>query len=166
MDDSIKHAYAFDSSILCRQRFTLINVTFADRLTLALSAAVMTPVKLAESLGVTVQAVSQVLSGSTKAMTAANCARAARILSVDAYWLATGDGEMRPAGVVQDTMALSEEERDFIIAMRVLDPRDRLELVAQLMAKAASQVAHLEALLGRQSERSGPALAQVLPIRR
>lgn len=126
----------------------------------------MTPVKLAEALGVTHQAVSQVLSGATKAMTAANCARTARILSVDAFWLATGEGEMKPAQVVQDTMALSEEERDVIVALRVLDPRDRLELVTQLMTKAASQVAQLEALLGRQLERAGPALAQVLPIRR
>lgn len=166
MDHSIKHAYAFGASILFEQGSTLADVTFSERLSLALSAAVMTPVKLAEELGVTVQAVSQVLSGSTKAMTAANCAKTARILSVDAYWLATGEGEMKPAQAVQDNMALSEEERDVIVALRVLDPRDRLELVAQLMAKAAAQVAQLEALLGRQSERALPALAQVRPIRR
>ncbi len=39
----------------------------------------------------------QMLTGSSKALTAENTAKAARFLRVDWYWLATGEGEMEPA---------------------------------------------------------------------
>lgn len=52
---------------------------------------------LADAISATPQAISQVLKGETKALTAENNARAARFLKVDAYWLATGEGEPKPA---------------------------------------------------------------------
>jgi transcriptional regulator with XRE-family HTH domain len=50
--------------------------------------------QLGEALGVSAAAISQVLTGSTRAMTAENTAKAARFLGVSIYWLATGEGPM------------------------------------------------------------------------
>ena len=47
---------------------------------------------LARALGVTVQAVGQVITGKTLAFKAKNSAQAAQFLAVSAHWLATGEG--------------------------------------------------------------------------
>lgn len=72
--------------------------TFAERLEEALRIGGKDRQQLADALGISVQAVSQVLLGKTKAMTAENCARAARLTGVDTFWLATGSGEPTLAG--------------------------------------------------------------------
>jgi hypothetical protein len=64
--------------IVCKLAF----MTFGDRLDSALSLAQVDRAVLAEELGISVQAVGQVISGKTKAMTAGNCAMAARLLKV------------------------------------------------------------------------------------
>lgn len=76
--------------------------TFADRLARALEASGKSRGDLARvlrsskgSLGISDSAIGQLLDGSSKSMTAENCARAARFLEVNHYWLATGDGAMR-----------------------------------------------------------------------
>jgi hypothetical protein len=54
---------------------------------------------LADGLCISYQAVMKYSSGTSKAFTAANNARAARVLQVDPDWLALGDGEMRTGRV-------------------------------------------------------------------
>lgn len=49
---------------------------------------------LAEYLGVTGSAISQAMKGQTR-FNACNSARAARMLGVDLYWFATGEGQPR-----------------------------------------------------------------------
>lgn len=76
--------------------------TFGNRLQTALGAANKTRAGLAKvlrssdgSMGVSASAVGQVINGQSGAMNAENTLRAARFLSVSAYWLATGEGQMR-----------------------------------------------------------------------
>jgi hypothetical protein len=54
---------------------------------------------LAAKLGTTYQAVMKLDAGTSKAFSAANNARAARLLEVDPDWLALGEGEMRTGRV-------------------------------------------------------------------
>lgn len=67
-----------------------MNTTYGQRLEKALQAAQKDRQQLADALGVSVQAISQVIVGKTKALTAENSARAARYLKADWHWLATG----------------------------------------------------------------------------
>jgi len=68
---------------------------FGDRLAKALALADESRDGLASALGISVQAISQVVTGASKAMSAENTVNAARHLSVSAIWLATGQGEPR-----------------------------------------------------------------------
>lgn len=63
--------------------------------------------KLAAALGISVQAVGGVLNGSQKAFAPDNSARAARFLKVDHFWLATGEGEPRAAGLSEEALAFA-----------------------------------------------------------
>lgn len=72
-------------------RRTLEGVTFGDRLNTALTIARKTRRELAEHLGISEQAVGQVINGQTISLSAENAARAARLLECSAYWLATGE---------------------------------------------------------------------------
>lgn len=71
-------------------------VEYKDRLTQALALARRSTKDLQEHLGVSYQAMKKLENGKTKAFSAENNARAARFLDVDAYWLATGEGQPRP----------------------------------------------------------------------
>lgn len=64
---------------------------YGERLASALQAARKSREELAAACEISVQAISQVLTGKTKALTAENNARAAQFLGADPYWLATGD---------------------------------------------------------------------------
>lgn len=68
---------------------------YGRRLAEALELAGWARGQLAKELGVSAQAVGQVLTGATAAFTAANSARASRLLGVDSHWLATGEGVPR-----------------------------------------------------------------------
>lgn len=70
--------------------------TYGERLEEALRIAGRERKELCAAIDITLQALGQVISGKTKALTAANSARAARFLKVDHFWLATGEGEPRP----------------------------------------------------------------------
>lgn len=54
---------------------------------------------LADQLGISVQAVGQVLSGKTKALTAENHEKAALALGCSGFWLATGAGHLESASI-------------------------------------------------------------------
>ncbi|MCY0854299.1 helix-turn-helix domain-containing protein [Cupriavidus sp. D39] len=68
--------------------------TYGQRLEQALTTSGKDRQQLADDIGISVQAVSQVLLGKTKALTAENSARAAKFLGVDSFWLATGAGSL------------------------------------------------------------------------
>jgi transcriptional regulator with XRE-family HTH domain len=98
--------------------------TFAERLALALTAKGCSRTDLARALrsskgtmGISATAVSLLLSGDSKSMTAENAARAAKLLGVDLYWLCTGEGSMLsaapPAGLLTD---------ELLRALAVADP--------------------------------------------
>lgn len=82
----------------------LAFVEYADRLALAMKLAHTDRAALADGIGVSVQAIGQVLKGETKALTALNNAKAARFLAVGAYWLATGEGEPREAAALRESL--------------------------------------------------------------
>lgn len=67
-----------------------------DRIKQALELANKTASNLQKELGVSPAAMTYLLDGSTKSFNAANNAKAARFLDVDAFWLATGEGSPRP----------------------------------------------------------------------
>lgn len=74
-------------------------MTYGKRLKEALALAGVSRQKLADDMGLSVQAVGMVITGKTVAMTAENNSRAAQLLAVSADWLATGDGPMVNQGV-------------------------------------------------------------------
>lgn len=98
---------------------------FADRLKDAISLAGSPPVAdLARvlvngdgQLGASEQAVYAALKGTTKSFTAENCARAARFLGVDGYWLATGVGHAKR----QDPQSLDPDQTYVVEKMRTLN---------------------------------------------
>lgn len=69
-------------------------LSYGQRLAHALELAGRSKSDLARSLGVAAQSVGQVISGASKALSAENHSRAARLLGVDDLWLATGEGEV------------------------------------------------------------------------
>ncbi len=71
-------------------------MTYGDRLNDALQQSGKGRRELASSIGISVQAVGDVINGKTKALTAENNANAARFLSVNPSWLATGKGHRSP----------------------------------------------------------------------
>lgn len=72
--------------------------TYGSRLNAALERKKRSRADLAKAIGRTPQAIGQVINGMTKALTAANNSLAAIYLDVNPHWLATGEGEMLPAG--------------------------------------------------------------------
>lgn len=80
----------------------LAFMTYGSRLKQALTDAKRSRAELAQHLGMTVQAVGQVITGGrsgNQTFTASNNVKAAAYLRVDAHWLATGEGSAR---LVQD----------------------------------------------------------------
>lgn len=115
---------------------------YGERLGKAMELAGKDRSQLAVALGVSSQAVGQVIRGDTSALTAANNARAARFLEVDAFWLATGEGEPRTP-MMMERLALSAQA---VYIGRLLDAiddyakRDRAyALVVQLLEFGADQ---------------------------
>jgi SOS-response transcriptional repressor LexA len=80
--------------------------TYGSRLLIAMEARNATRKDLAAALGVSVQAVGDVLRGKSSAFTAENNAKAAQFLRVDPNWLATGEG-----GIDAATLFLSESNQ-------------------------------------------------------
>lgn len=66
-------------------------MSYADRIRLALEKSGRTRSALATALGVSSQAITYVLQGKTKSLSATNNALAAGFLGVDPHWLATGE---------------------------------------------------------------------------
>ena len=60
----------------------------------------------AGKVGISVQAISQVIVGKTKALTSENHEKAVRALGCDGYWLATGEGEMVAPALIPFSLEL------------------------------------------------------------
>jgi transcriptional regulator with XRE-family HTH domain len=117
-------------------------------------------VQLAAACNISKQAVGQLLLGKSADMKALNCALAAKYLGVDCVWLAAGEGEML-ATKQEENMPLSQQEKDVIVALRVLGEQERAALMRQVVDLARSQMGQLQALIERQDSS-----ATVLPIKR
>lgn len=89
-------------------------MTYGMRLNEAIGLAKTDRKTLAASLGVSVQAIGDVINGKTKAFTAENNANAARALKVDAHWLATGSGDPRPGRQIVAAAPSRRSEEDAI----------------------------------------------------
>jgi len=89
--------------------------TYGDRLEHALQFSGISRKDLCLAIGVTLQALGQVLSGKTKALTSENSAKAARFLKIDHYWLATGQGQIIDTASHQ---SLSECDKNLLAAWR------------------------------------------------
>ena len=73
--------------------------TFGGRLQWAIDEAGISPAELARALGLTSTAISKLRHGTSKSMSPHNLFRAAWVLGVDPYWLATGRGSPGRNGV-------------------------------------------------------------------
>lgn len=97
-------------SIVADSACYVAAMTFPQRLAQALQLSGMKQSELAEAMGVKKQTISSYLTakrdGEDRAMSASNAAKAARILKVDHYWLATGEGDPRPT-LLMERLALS-----------------------------------------------------------
>lgn len=69
-------------------------MNYGTRLKQALAATGKSRKQLGEAMGITVQAIGDVINAKSNAFTAENHARAAAFIGVNPFWLATGDGEM------------------------------------------------------------------------
>jgi transcriptional regulator with XRE-family HTH domain len=140
----LKHASRLCSSMLsrrfhqgCKLSFTM---EFGKRLEEALRIAGKERKDLADALGVSAQAIGQVIKGDTKALTAENCARAARFLGVDFYWLATGDG----TPIAADFARLDAYESNLVTNFRQLSPEDQRTLLISVngRVRSAADITH------------------------
>lgn len=109
------------------------TTTFGERLEEALRLAKKDRQQLADALGISVQAVSQVIVGKTKALTAENAARASLHLGVDMLWLCTGEGEST-ASVVEGK---NQARWPFLVPREVIDllTDDQLHSLDAVMAE-------------------------------
>lgn len=109
---------------------------FSERLEEALRIGGKDRQQLADALGISIQAVSQILLGKTKAMTAENCVRAARLTGVDSFWLATGSGDATTPGsnATQWPFRTTFEEYERLSA----DQKKSLDTVVSEFIKSAS----------------------------
>lgn len=71
--------------------------TYGTRLKIALDRKEKDRAWLADRLGISVQAVGQVMTGKTRAFAVENHERAVRELGCSGFWLATGEGDINDA---------------------------------------------------------------------
>lgn len=107
--------------------------TYGERLDVALSRSGKDRAQLSQGIGVSVQAIGQVIAGKTKALTAENSARAAKFLGVDHYWLATGEGDIGSSSANQEWpfVGLSKTE------WQSIPKEDQEEVISLAKMKAA-----------------------------
>lgn len=148
--------------------------TFADRLAQALADSGKDRSELASvlrspkgQLGISASAIGQLLDGKSKSMTAENCARAARFLSVNQYWLATGDGPRLESPVATDTPA-HEPPGQYLTPDQVLGQfGDLLARVPESIRSSVADVLHAWAKAGGSAgdDDRRQALAALLQVR-
>lgn len=105
-------------------------LTFAERLSKALLHGQLSAVQLASRLGVTRQAIENAEKGRSNSLSAENCARAARVLGVNWYWLATGEEEMTSPGQAPAPHPVQE----LLSRQSLFSPRSQKTLETLLLA--------------------------------
>ena len=90
----LKHTCQNHASILFANSINIYAMSYGQRLQKALDHAQVSRLDLAAALGISVQAVGQVITGKSVSFTAENHSRAAEFLRVNHFWLATGEGAM------------------------------------------------------------------------
>lgn len=121
-------------------------MTFGRRLETALHKRKMSRTALAAAVGINRVSISQVISGDSKAMSAENCARAARALQVNHFWLATGEGEMTDPSPTQGPPNIETVLRTLAQHLAAT-PRDRLPSIGKLLEGMAQAGGATEAYL-------------------
>lgn len=107
------------------------GMSYGSRLAEALLIADKSRRELASSIGVSVQAIGQIINSDESMLNAANSAQAARYLRVDHHWLATGEGEARPRPLLSplafdlarafDRVPAEQRDRIYAMAMSLVD---------------------------------------------
>lgn len=82
-------------------------MNYGERLQAAMTHARKARKDVARALGITAQAVGDVVRGKSRAFTAENSAKAAVFLGVSAHWLSTGEGDMIPSAGTSTLSALT-----------------------------------------------------------
>lgn len=141
-------------------------MTFGRRLEMALHKRKMTRTALAAAVGISRVSISQVISGSSNAMSAENCARAARALQVNQYWLATGEGEMTDREATQGPPDIETVLNTLALHLSAT-PKDRLPSIGKLLegmaqsgGAAAAYLSGLLALIGSKPTPSWESIAR------
>jgi phage repressor protein C with HTH and peptisase S24 domain len=100
----LNHSSLINATIVIFKRVSIATmVDYSERLKLALKQSGLTIQMLADALGISYQATKKAVDGKTKAFTAANSLKAARVMGVSPDWLATGEGEVKgPLRSVQE----------------------------------------------------------------
>jgi len=116
---------------------------YKDRLEKAMKHAGVDLAMFASTLGISYQAVKKIVDGKSSAFTAANNSKAAKFLSVNTDWLATGEGEMFRTDAQPDKQIaapkielLSSEQilKGLAACIADIDPGSRDELAPMLSA--------------------------------
>lgn len=137
-------------------------MTYGARLQTAMDDAKVDRKTLAGKLGITVQALGQVLGGKTKALDALHHTEAALYLRCDPLWLAAGGRRPVAPGVALTAeeeratydrlpAGLRTLERDIVLSVRELPSRRQTEIRDAVMAEARQYIADMKEL----SERHG-----------
>jgi transcriptional regulator with XRE-family HTH domain len=129
-----------ESTRIFRSDVKFAAMEFSDRLAYALSFADKSRRELADHLGISMQAVSQVLNGVNKNMNAENTIRAARFLKVSSWWLATGEGP--PIGRDALCEALSSEAISYAVEWDSMSEPERAQFKLLLAAVRVAPTGH------------------------
>lgn len=116
--------------------------TYGERLGQAMRFAKKERKDLAHAIGTTVQAVGAVINGKTTAFTTENNANAAAFLKINAYWLATGKGEMLPcvtSEAPQTSVASLEQALEIVSRAMLLSDELTLDQVRPLLVRLVDQ---------------------------
>ena len=113
-------------------------MSYQKRLALAMrqSESYTTATKLAQAMGCSPQAVSLVLSGSSKSFGATNHSKASALLHVVPTWLANGEGPMRGITDTPQEGKGSAQRDPVLDDLGVLEPEDADVWRAQIRAAA------------------------------
>jgi hypothetical protein len=116
-------------------------LTYSQRLTSAMGSSSAQTKQMADSLGLTRQAITKVVEGKSKAFSVENHFAVADYLKVSPRWLATGEGSMRvdPVGPVR-----LEDALPVVLDAISRIPPIRWDSVSKMMEKVVSDPASRE----------------------
>lgn len=133
-------------------------MTYGARLQIAMDEAKVNRKTLAGKLGISVQALGQVLGGKPKALDALHHTEAALYLRCDALWLAAGGRKPTGAPLTAEQeratydhlpAGLRTLERDIVLSVRELPKRRQTEIRDAVMAEARQYIADMRELAER-----------------